>query len=107
MRDGILIQQRACPRCAIRRTARLAYTRATSFCFNCRLQWVTTEPSAADCADPSPAVEAIAPGERKRFEMYRAAVRAGFYSDWDPEDSATLSPSSNSTEEVEDQRRVA
>jgi hypothetical protein len=39
MRDGIIIQEQACPRCAIRRTARLAY--GTSFCFNCRLQWPT------------------------------------------------------------------
>jgi hypothetical protein len=37
MRDGMIIQELACPRCAIRRTARLAY--GTSFGFNCRLQW--------------------------------------------------------------------
>jgi hypothetical protein len=83
MRDGILIQERACPRCGIRRTARLAYgTSGTSFCFNCRLQWPTREaPVSHPVGTPSPQ-HVLGPDALARLAVYRAAVRAGFYSDW-------------------------
>ena len=94
MRDGILIQERACPRCAIRRTARLAY--GTSFCFHCRLQWPTQAAAVLHgVGAPSPC-QVLAPGELARLAAYRAAVRAGFYSDW-PVVSADLSTSASST----------
>ena len=67
MSQGYLIQNVPCPRCAIRRTVRLREGR--SFCFNCRFQW-------------HPAAYQFAPADRARLEVYRAAVRAGFYSDW-------------------------
>jgi hypothetical protein len=73
MRQGYLIQDRACPRCANRRTVRLG--QGSSLCFNCRYHW-----------DPEP-VELMPAGwsfdaaERSRLVIYRAAVRAGFYSD--------------------------
>jgi hypothetical protein len=97
MRDGIRIQEQACPRCAIRRTARLAYgTYGTSFCFNCRLRWPTQAPPVPyTVGAPSPR-QVLAPGELARLVAYRAAVRAGFYSDW-PVVSTELSPSASST----------
>jgi hypothetical protein len=80
MRGGILIQERACPRCTIRRTARLAY--GTFFCFNCRLQWPTrAAPAPPPVGTPSPQ-HVLGPDALARLAMYRAAVRAGFYSDW-------------------------
>ena len=89
MRDGIVIQEQACPRCAIRRTARLAY--GASFCFNCRFQWPThAAPLPYTTAEvPSP-LFVFAPDELARLSVYRTAVRDGFYTDW-----ATLSTASN------------
>jgi hypothetical protein len=43
---GIVIQHRRCPRCSIRRTARLARADAL-FCFNCHLRWSTAHGWAA------------------------------------------------------------
>jgi len=87
MRDGIIIQEQACPRCAIQRTARL--TCGASFCFNCRLQWPTNAaPSPHTVERPSP-LFVFAPEELARLSVYRTAVRHGFYTDW-----TTLSASS-------------
>jgi ribosomal protein L37AE/L43A len=61
-----VIQERRCPRCAIKRTLRLAH--GTSFCFNCRSQWEAP-------------IYPFKPDELARLELYRVAVRAGFYSD--------------------------
>jgi hypothetical protein len=73
MRPGYLIQERACPRCAIRRTVRLG--QGGSLCFNCHFQW-TPEPVAL-----GPSGWVFERAERARLEIYRAAVRAGFYND--------------------------
>jgi hypothetical protein len=84
MRDGFLIQELSCPRCTIRRTMGLA--NGNSFCFNCRFQW-PTQPVAGDhaaramIAPPQPS-EPFGVAEQARLAIYRAAVRAGFYSDW-------------------------
>src|SRR5918911_431890 len=80
MRDGILIQERVCPRCAIHRTVRLGH--GTSFCFNCRLQWATREAPAPQSIGTPSSQHALGPAELARLAVYRAAVRAGFYTDW-------------------------
>jgi hypothetical protein len=41
MLHGMIIQERACPRCTIRRTLRTLLG-DRSFCFNCRLNWRPT-----------------------------------------------------------------
>jgi hypothetical protein len=79
-----VVQERSCPRCAIRRTVRLAD--GSSFCFNCRHQWPTQQVAGdhtgRGLAAPSPPPEPFGLTERARLAIYRAAVRAGFYSDW-------------------------
>lgn len=72
--NGATIQEQACPRCAIRRTVRIA---RSSFCFNCHLHWH----SASDAAHREPAYYFTAQ-ETARLMIYRSAVRAGSYSDW-------------------------
>ena len=76
----MIIQQARCPRCAIRRTVRLGAWGA--FCFNCRLQWPTREaPVSHPVGTPRPQ-HGLGPDAVARLAVYRAAVRAGFYSDW-------------------------
>ena len=80
MRDGIIIQERVCQRCAIRRTARL--THGASFCFNCGFQWPSgAAPLTHDAEVPS-ARFWFTPDELARLSVYRSAVRNGFYTDW-------------------------
>jgi hypothetical protein len=90
MRDGIIIQEQACPRCAIRRTARLAY--GTSFCFNCRLQWPAHQTPCARAVEVEPPRYVFAADELLRLTAYRAAVREGFYSDWRDSSPAGFGP---------------
>jgi hypothetical protein len=71
MRQGFLIQDRACPRCANRRTVRLGQDK--SVCFNCRYQWQAERVPAPGWA--------FTDVEQARLAIYRAAVRAGFYTD--------------------------
>jgi hypothetical protein len=68
MRHGLRILHETCPRCANRRTV-LIGTR-TAFCFNCRSQLGPFVPEY-----PFTARELV------RLRWYRAAVRAGFYTD--------------------------
>ena len=70
MRQGFLIEDRACPRCANRRTVRLGQDK--SVCFNCRFRWVP---------EPVERWPSFTDVERARLEIYRAAVWAGFYTD--------------------------
>jgi len=73
--NGATIQERPCPRCAIRRTASIA---SASFCFNCRLHWgKALGVSESRLEPPYPFTAA----ETARLTIYRAAVQAGFYSD--------------------------
>ena len=80
MRDGIIVQEQSCQRCAIRRTAKLAS--GQSFCFNCRLQWSTHDPQLPRVVELKSPGQVFAPAELARLAVYRAAVRDGFYSDW-------------------------
>jgi hypothetical protein len=77
MRQGLIVQEQPCPRCANRRTVSAAAH--GSFCFNCGLQWSAPTPSAT--AHRMHAV-AFTPLQFARFGNYRAAVQAGFYTDW-------------------------
>jgi hypothetical protein len=92
MIGGYLIQERSCPRCAIRRTVRL--TPGSSFCFNCRLQWSTQQVAPGQPVRWMTALpltsQTFTLAEQARMAIYQAAVRAGFYSDW----PGTLHPSS-------------
>jgi hypothetical protein len=72
--NSIVIQERTCPRCGIRRTIRFGQ-QAASFCFNCRLQWGGPDNQAEEEDHPFTAEE------RARLLIYRSAVRRGFYSD--------------------------
>jgi len=82
MRGGFVIQDRTCPRCAIRRRVRLGD--GAIFCFNCGLQ------APAHCGGDGhaghglawPVSEPLEPAVQAKLTIYRAAVRAGFYSDW-------------------------
>jgi hypothetical protein len=88
----MIIQQARCPRCAIRRTVRFGVWGA--FCFNCRLQWDAqrTAHQAMGVARSTlpPVQHPFAPAELIRLERYRAAVRAGLYSDWPRPQAPTL-----------------
>ena len=79
--NGVTIQEHPCPRCAIRRTVRIA---RASFCFNCRLHWGNPwGESSAAAIDPRPEPpHAFTAAETARLMIYRAAIRAGFFSDW-------------------------
>ncbi|MBV9582825.1 MAG: hypothetical protein JO057_29935 [Chloroflexi bacterium] len=91
MTGGFSIRQQSCPRCAIRRTAHLAD--GSGFCFNCRLRWSGQHAASQSAVPPRnaapPSPEPFSPAAWARLEMYRAAVRAGLYSDW-PIGSAAL-----------------
>ena len=79
--NGATIQEHPCPRCAIRRTVLIA---RASFCFNCRLHWdgQWSQRSAA-AVEPRPEpFHVFTAAEVARLRIYRAAVRAGFYTDW-------------------------
>jgi hypothetical protein len=68
MRHGLTIKEAPCPRCANKRTASMGSH--GSICFNCRHKWEPTRTYAGFTAP-----------ELARLEIYRAAVRAGFYTD--------------------------
>jgi hypothetical protein len=59
----------------IRRTVQ--YGQWGSICFNCRLRWRGDVPVQLVVVAP-----AFGAAELRRLEIYRAAVRAGFYTDW-------------------------
>jgi hypothetical protein len=73
---GFVIEHDPCPRCSNLRTARFG---SASYCFNCRLQWSGN--SVIDGADEPAANYPFAEAELVRLRAYRAAVRAGFYTD--------------------------
>jgi hypothetical protein len=80
MTRGNTIQERACPRCAIKRTVLLVH--GSSFCFNCRYQWDRPARPEMGMAAPPDEAFAFSVAERARLTSYRAAVSAGFYTDW-------------------------
>jgi len=86
MNGGIVIQERPCQRCSIRRTV-LMGTGRLAFCFNCR----------SECASNESTVGAGS----ARLRRYRAAVRTGLYSDWTDYEIAPA------TEHADIQPRVA
>jgi hypothetical protein len=74
--NGATLQEHPCPRCAIRRTVRIA---SASFCFNCRLHWGSQWDKGLDATVEPPYTFTAA--ETARLTIYRAAIQAGFYSD--------------------------
>jgi ribosomal protein L37AE/L43A len=74
---GFTIQEHRCPRCGIRRTARIAQS-STHHCFNCRFSWVASRAPLPSTGDAYPFTRA----ELERLTAYRDAVRAGLYDDW-------------------------
>jgi hypothetical protein len=77
--NSLPILERSCPWCGHRRTVRLGPPNAL-FCFNCRLRSDShratgTPPAGASVSYP------FDPAQWRRLQVYRAAVRAGFYSD--------------------------
>src|ERR1051325_4993149 len=81
------IEEQRCPHFGIRRTARLGEW--GHFCFNCRRQWdgvrSVVDPRLAQVTGPA-AASPFDQHQIHRLELYRAAVRAGLYSDWAPLD---------------------
>jgi hypothetical protein len=84
MRVGLTIQERRCPWCLNRRTARLGDE--LSVCFNCRHHWRGISPlewrSQAEPTIEPLALFTFGPVEAARLVVYRAAVQSGFFSDW-------------------------
>ena len=77
------IMDQQCPRCGIRRTADLQNWGL--FCFNCRLRWCSSTPAAEAAAFQVVSLEPphpFGPHELLRLERYRAAIRAGLFTDW-------------------------
>jgi hypothetical protein len=78
--NGATIQEHPCPRCANRRTVRIA---KASFCFNCGLHWGSHWGKGSG-ATVEPRLEppyTFTAAETARLTLYRAAIHAGFYSD--------------------------
>jgi hypothetical protein len=69
---SFVIEHDRCPRCSNLRTARFG---VVSYCFNCRTQWNDPTDAAGETDYP------FSPEELGRMRVYRAAVRAGFYTD--------------------------
>jgi ribosomal protein L37AE/L43A len=74
------IEQRPCPRCAIRRTVRMGTW--GWFCFNCRLHLAAVDVSGPGDIPTDAAGHQFTSAELLRLERYRAAIQAGVYSDW-------------------------
>jgi hypothetical protein len=74
---SMVIEPGTCPRCRRVRTVRFG---ATSFCFNCRLPVAASRSTGAPAPTPENSF-AFSAAELARLRDYRAAVRAGFYSD--------------------------
>jgi hypothetical protein len=83
------IEFRTCPRCGNLRSVRIHRRIHLSYCFNCGCQWSDKDPlgsrrctevSSAERHVPSEAFP-FTDAELKRLRAYRAAVRAGLFSD--------------------------
>lgn len=79
----MIIEERGCPRCRIRRTVRVHSS--TSLCMNCKLQW----PPSALPLEQSKAELIFTMTERRRLMIYRAAITAGMYSEFPFSESRT------------------
>ena len=79
MNGGFIINESRCPRCKIKRTVRLPRPNS-NYCFNCRYLWKADGSSVEVEESVSYSFE---PAELARLEIYRAAVRAGFYNEWE------------------------
>jgi hypothetical protein len=73
MRYDISIVDGPCPYCDGRRTAHVQKS-DLAFCFRCHHNWRTNQTADAQ-------TYAFSEGEVRRLGWYRAAIRAGFYTD--------------------------
>jgi hypothetical protein len=84
MRGGITIQERPCPWCWNKFTARVGGR--LSVCFNCREHWHGASPlqrAPASASDDAPfAPFTFTSRETDRLATYRAAVHSGYFTDW-------------------------
>jgi hypothetical protein len=78
----MMIEQKRCPRCAIKRTANLGSW--GSFCFNCRAR-LDGRALKALLPVSEPVAYEFHGAELLRLQRYRAAIQAGLYSDWPEE----------------------
>jgi hypothetical protein len=71
-----------CPRCGIERIGN--FGKWGRFCFNCRLHLAGNEtgPPPARLAPVTDLAYQFSDAELARLVRYRAAIRAGFYTDW-------------------------
>jgi hypothetical protein len=79
----MMIEQVRCPRCGIRRVGNFGSW--GRYCFNCRLHLPArnAQPPTAHAREPRVEVNYLfEPAEVARLEHHRAAVLAGFYTDW-------------------------
>ena len=77
--NGITIVEQACPRCAQPRTVRVGLS-STFVCFNCRQLWSGLQRESV--SEAAPFDYPFIGTELRRLHVHRAAVRAGFYTDW-------------------------
>jgi len=80
MRYDITIVDQACPYCRHHRTVQVANS-TSAHCFNCHRAWVTSESAARTPADEPQSEFSFTREEQERLRIYRAAIRAGLYSD--------------------------
>jgi ribosomal protein L37AE/L43A len=69
-------ERHPCPRCGQRRVVQRS--RTAFMCFQCRYGWSLDAPAPAQYDTPV----FFLPHEWQRLIAYRAAIRAGLYSDW-------------------------
>jgi hypothetical protein len=81
MNYEINIVEQSCPHCGAARTIRVA-SAALSYCLICHRDWTTAEPDQDRALEPEPVLAyPFTEAEVVRLQNYRAAVRAGLYSE--------------------------
>jgi hypothetical protein len=74
------IREMRCPRCGIRRTINFGHW--GSMCLNSRLHWGTQASVEVAPTAAARVHHPFTPAELVRLERYRAAIQAGFYTDY-------------------------
>src|SRR5262249_24066276 len=77
---SIVVQERFCPNCGVRRTVRWAGS-STLFCFNCHTQW-NEPPAASHLAAQPPLADPAGDSELRGPNAYRAVIIGGIQAEW-------------------------